>query len=307
MPKKIKGLIAAPFTAFTGNGQLRLDRVSFQAEVLKAQGISGVFVGGTTGEGESLTAEERMDLAESWVEHASETFKVIVHVGHASAKQGALLAEHAQKIGADAVGAIYLHHFIPPSVREVVAFCQEIAAGAADLPFYYYHMPAQTGLPFKASDILLAASGLIPNLVGCKFTYEDLLDYQRCLELDGGRFDVLFGRDEMLLASLAFGAEGWIGSTFNLAGLIHHQIIKAYREGDMHTARRCQREVNELIGILADRGYMKAAKAAFGLYGADLGPLRAPLSSLTDAEVEQLHGQLDRFDLRARVESASLA
>ncbi len=68
--------------------------------------MKGVFINGSSGEGYMLTDEERMKLAERWMEVAPKDFKVIVHVGSCCAKSSRMLAEHAQKIGAWGIGAM---------------------------------------------------------------------------------------------------------------------------------------------------------------------------------------------------------
>lgn len=306
MFSKIQGLIAAPFTAFHADGTMRLEIVPEQAAFLKGQGVSGVFVGGTTGEGQSLTLSERMALVEAWMSQTEADFQIIVHAGHSCNREGAELARHAQAVGAGGVGAIYLHHHHPSSPQDLVEWLKVIAAGAPDLPFYYYHMPDQTRLPFKAAEILRRASRVIPNLAGCKFTYEDLMDYQQCLELEDGRFDVLFGRDEMILASLAVGAEGWIGSTYNYAGALYKKLIATYHAGDLEEARRCQTKVHNMLEVLNDFGGLPAGKAASVGCGLDLGPVRPPLTPLADAEIRRLTDRLAGFSLGPVRETSSI-
>src|SRR5438067_649712 len=77
----------------------------------------------------------------------------------------------------------------------------------------------------------------IPNLAGLKFTNSDLATFQRLLRLRDGRFDVVWGFDEYLLAALALGAEGAVGSTYNFAAPLYHRIIAALAKGDLAAAR----------------------------------------------------------------------
>ena len=93
----------------------------------------------------------------------------------------------------------------------LVECCAEIAAAAPRLPFYYYHIPIMTGVAVPMTTFLTEAARRIPNLAGLKYTANTLHEYQECVALDGGRFDVLFGFDELLLPSLAVGAAGAVG------------------------------------------------------------------------------------------------
>ena len=104
--EKITGLIDAPFTPFHANGDVNLEPIEAYARMLQKNGLKGVFINGSSGEGYMLTTEERMQLAERWVSVAPEGFKVIVHVGSCCLRESARLAEHAQKIGAWGIGAM---------------------------------------------------------------------------------------------------------------------------------------------------------------------------------------------------------
>ena len=104
--EKIIGLIDAPFTPFYENGEVNYEPIEAYAKMLAKNGLKGVFINGSSGEGYMLTEEERMKLAERWMEVAPEGFKVIVHVGSCCVKASKMLAEHAQKIGAWGIGAM---------------------------------------------------------------------------------------------------------------------------------------------------------------------------------------------------------
>src|SRR5258706_199283 len=102
----LTGLIAAPYTAFHADGSLNLPMIEKQAASLIANGVTGAFVCGTTGEGVSLTNTERMAVAERWQQVAGAQLRVIVHVGHTSVADARSLAAHAKKIGAQGVGCL---------------------------------------------------------------------------------------------------------------------------------------------------------------------------------------------------------
>src|SRR4051812_90238 len=103
--KKITGLVAAPYTPFREDGSLNLDVIPKQAEWLAKNGVVGAFICGTTGEGVSMSTQERLSVAKRWVDSGSSTLKVIVHAGHNSLTDCRAIAAHAQRIGAYAVAA----------------------------------------------------------------------------------------------------------------------------------------------------------------------------------------------------------
>lgn len=295
MAEKITGLVAAPFTALHADGSLHLDKVETQAESLYLNGVKGAFVCGTTGESLSLTVPERMALAERWKAVAPDGFAVIVHVGHTCLEDAKALAAHAQKIGAQAIGAMAPCFFKPASVDDLVAWCAEVAAAAPALPFYYYHIPSMTGVSIPAADVLERGAERIPTLVGAKFTYENLMDYHRCLRLRDGRFDMLFGRDEILLSALVLGAKGAVGTTYNFAAPLFLRVIEAFQKGDLAAAQAEQLRAVEMIQTLLRHGGLPAFKAVMKMIRVDCGPVRPPLRDLTLEERHHLHQDLERI------------
>jgi len=291
--KPLKGLIAATHAPFHEDGRLDLDRIEPHAAMLAANGVSGVFVSGTTGESLSLSVAERLQVAECWMKAAPAQLPVVVHVGHNGLEACREMAAHAQKIGAYGIGAMAPTFFRPKTAEDLVAFCAEIAAAAPELPFYYYHIPSLTGVDVPVAQFLEAGSARIPTLAGAKFTFENLMDFQQCLGLEGGRFNMLFGRDEILLSALALGATGAVGSTYNYAAPLFRRIIDAFDAGDLACARTEQARAVAMIELLIKYGGLRAGKAMMKMIGYDCGPVRLPVQTLTGEPYEALRGELE--------------
>lgn len=295
MKPPLSGLIAAPHTPFRADGTLHLATIASQARLLAHNGVSGAFICGTTGEGASLTSEERRQIVEAWVAAKPASVAIIVHVGHLSLGEARGFARHAQDTGTDAIAALSPSFFKPASVHELVAWCAEVAAAAPKLPFYYYHMPAMTGVTFPAADFLTAAADKIPNLAGVKFTHENLMDFGRSGEVAGGKYTMLFGRDEILLAGLSLGAKGAVGSTYNFAAPLYLRIIDAFNRGDLAAARRDQMRAMDFIAVLERHGGLAAGKSAMKLIGVDCGAVRLPLRALTERDEASLRAGLEKI------------
>ena len=207
----IIGLIPAAYTPFHTDGSLNLGMIEKQAESLIKHQIGGAFVCGTTGESLSLTISERKAIAQRWVEVCPKGFKVIVHTGHNSLAEAEALTIHAQRIGAWGTGAMPPNFFRPANMEALLALCQKLAAAAPDLPFYYYHIPPMTGVNFPMLDFLKKAIKSIPNLGGIKYSDGNLLDMGLCVKEAGDKYDILFGKDEILLAAMSLGVKGGVG------------------------------------------------------------------------------------------------
>ena len=296
--EKIIGLIDAPFTPMLPNGDINLQPIPQYAAMLAKNGLKGVFINGSSGEGYMLTTEERKALAEAWMAAVPAGFKVIVHVGSCCLRESVELARHAAAIGAWGIGAM-----APPfprigRVEELVLYCEAIAAAAPELPFYFYHIPAFNGAFLPMLDFLKAVDGRIPNFAGIKYTFESLYEYNQCRMYAGGKFDLLHGQDETYLASLAQGgAEGGIWGTTNYNGRCQVAIGEAWKEGRLEDARRLQNYSQEVINVICRfRGNIVGGKRIMKLIGLDLGPNRVPWRNMTAEEEAELKRQLEAID-----------
>ncbi|MBI4979876.1 MAG: dihydrodipicolinate synthase family protein [Spirochaetes bacterium] len=297
----INGLIAAPFTPMHDDGSIAFDVIPSYAEKLIADGIAGVFVNGTTGEGQSLSSGERLKTAETWMRFGSDSFRIIINTGHTALPECIAFAKHAEAIGAHAVGLMPPYFFRPSGIEELVSFCAAVAAACPKTPVYYYHIPSLTGVTFPMLDFLRTADGRIPNLAGVKFTHENIMDYAQCLSFQNGKYDILFGRDEILLSSLAVGAKGAIGSTYNFAAPLYRRIMSAFAAGDIESARAAQTKAVNMIAVMIRFGGLRAGKAIMRLAGGiDCGPVRFPLRHVSDDESALLGKEIVTFIDTAR-------
>lgn len=283
--KRIKGLICAPFTAFDIQGNVDLKKVALQAQFYKDNGISGVFACGTTGEGSSLTLAEKKALFREWADYRSESFIVIGFVGGTSVKECIELACYAEEVGLDAVAMTAPYYQKAASVHDLAVTLAEVAAAVPEMPFFYYHIPCLTHVTFNMIDLLEEVDGIIPNFTGIKYTFENMMDYQLCLEYGERKYNILWGRDEMLLEALSIGAEAFVGSTYGYNAPVYHAIIEAFVEGKMKEAARLQYEANRIITMLGKYGN-GTGKAFMKASGMDLGPCRRPLTTLEGARYE---------------------
>jgi N-acetylneuraminate lyase len=290
---KITGLIAATFAAYHDDGTINLNIIPKIVDKMVADGLSGVFICGTNGEGPNLTVEERMAIAEAYVKAANKRILVLVHVGHSSIADCRRLAAHAEQIGADAISSVAAFYFKPTTVSNLVNSMAQIASAAPHTPFYYYHIPTLTGIAIDMLAFLEQAEKVIPNFAGLKYTASTLHEYQACLNYKGGKFDVLFGYDEMLLPALAVGAMGAIGSTYTFSASLYLQLLRYYKKGHYEEAANMQLHSVNMVRCLVKYPPIPAQRAIMKMIGFDLGPCRLPLEPPNEDDVLQLKNALD--------------
>ncbi len=183
----LHGLVVAAHSPIHTDGSLNLAAVEKQAAHFLKHNLTTVFVAGTTGECHSLTLDERRVLAQRWSEVIRGTaLKLVLHVGSNCLEDCRLFAAQAQAIGATAISAFAPSYFKPRDLDTLVDWCAGIASAAPEIPFYFYDIPALTGVSFSMLDFLAQGSTRIPTLAGLKFTNPDLMAYQFVLRADNG-------------------------------------------------------------------------------------------------------------------------
>jgi N-acetylneuraminate lyase len=295
-PFWIQGIVPAVFTPLHSDGSLNLAQVSPIVERLVTQGASALYVCGATGEGVSLTREERMAVAERYLQAVAGRIPVIVQVGHDSLREACLLAAHAQASGASAISAIPPCFFKVDRLEILLDCLGEICAAAPGMPFYYYNIPRLTAARFDIVELLRLSISRLPGLRGVKYSDFTIFELQACVELENGRFNILFGSDEMLLSGLIGGAQGAVGTTYSFALPLYQRIYNAFQAGQIVEAQKLQSLSVQMLRIInryaTASTNLPAMKSVMKLIGLDCGPLRLPLPSLTAAQEQELASAL---------------
>lgn len=278
---KLRGLVAATFTPLTPQGEINLSQIGPYVDYLvQKQGVTNIFVNGTTGESMSLSVGERKMLAEEWCKQAKGKIDhVIVHIGCLSLQDSQELARHAAEMKADAIAAMAPFFFKPGNADLLKKFLQEVASAAPNLPFYYYDIPSLTGVNVPVRDLLEDIQTVIPSFSGVKFTGTDLMDFGLCVSYCQPNWTVLYGIDEQLLAALAMGAQGAVGSTYNYLGCHIKKLISAFEKGDLENARKIQFKLLELLRYAKSFGFNVGVNKQLMIEVSrlPLGPPRLPL------------------------------
>lgn len=284
----LQGLISAPFSPLNAKGELDITIIPAYYSFLKKNGITGAFINGSTGEGVSLTLDEKKLVAEAWAKASNHDadFKVMAFLGGTCITDCIDLAKHAQQAGLYAVSFTSPFYFKPANVHMLAKSCEEIANTVPDMPFYYYHIPVLTGGNYSMFELLKALDGKVDNFAGIKYTHEDFMDFQSCMSFKNGKYDMLWGRDENMLSALALGTKGAVGSTFNYAAPLYHQLIDAFNNGELKTAQQKQQKSIDMIRLLGKYGGIAVGKAYMKLVGMDCGEFRLPVANMSTEQFE---------------------
>ncbi|MDB5849076.1 MAG: N-acetylneuraminate lyase [Rhodoferax sp.] len=281
----LAGVFSALITPFHDDGSLNLDRLAPLAEFELAQGLHGFYVGGSTGEAFLQTAAERKAVLSEFAKVVKGRARLIAHVGAIATDEAIDIAHAAADAGYDAVSAIppFYYDF---SAAEVLAHYRALA-DATPLPLVVYNFPAKSARPLSTADLLALLAH--PKIIGVKHTSQNLYQLER-LKTAAPEAVIYNGFDEMFAGGVAMGADGGIGTTFNVMGRIFVQMFDAMRAGDLPRARSLQTRANAVIDVLIEVGVFPGTKAMLKLLGVDCGPCRRPFAPLSSAQQAKVEG-----------------
>ncbi len=276
--EKFKGLFSALLTPFDANGAFNPDAMAQLVEFNIANGIDGFYVGGSTGEGLLLTNEERKEVFRTVAQANQGRVTLIAHVGTISTDAAIDMARCAQALGYDAVSAVapFYYGF---SYEAIKGYYRDIVS-SVNLPMIIYNFPNSGGFAFTKE----IANELFQDerFIGIKHTSNDMFALQQFKHMDR-EILVYNGFDETLLAGLAMGADGAIGSTYNFMGKKFKKIMEDFRSGRLEEAQKGQDEADEIICEMIRYGVFQSEKAILTEMGIPMGECRRPFLPISDA------------------------
>lgn len=294
--KILTGLVAAPFTPFHPDGSLNLSLIDEFSPYLVKSGVKGVFVCGTTSEFASLTLSERRAIAEAWAGAAHrDGLKMILQIGDNCLANACELAAHGSQLQIDGIASLSPNYFKPKRISEMIKYLRELSDYGKGLPLFYYDIPEMIDVSFSASELLRKAIYEVPNLCGLKFSNRDLEELKRCIALESGGVNILFGCDDMLLDAHELGVDGAVGSSYNYSAPLYMKMFAAAEKGDWKMAQELQARAARLIAIVNRISPLSAGKCILKRLGFDFGPVRLPLRNLDQKEQNELQKAAHAF------------
>ncbi|PYI57585.1 N-acetylneuraminate lyase [Paenibacillus flagellatus] len=280
--EKFKGMMTALLTPMDERGTVDAESLRRLVRHQLDRGIRRFYVGGSTGEAFLLTVEERMGVLETVVEEAAgEQAAIVAHVGCIGTSDSVRLARHAERAGADAVSAVVPFYY-KASMKQIRDHYETIMA-ATPLPMIVYHFPGATGVQLSLDFYEDMASR--PSCIGVKFTSLNLFELQQIRARCGDDFLIWNGHDEVFAGGGLMGADGAIGSTFNMMPDLFASFYRDMAGGDWSSVREAQTEANAVIAHMLRYDVIPYEKLVLYLQGVIATPtVRRPLTQFTPEE-----------------------
>jgi len=288
---QFRGIIPALITPYNEEGQICESAARKLIERLIGQGVAGLYISGSTGEGVLQTIKERKNFLETVIGVVGGRIPVIAQVGALDTASSMALAKHAAASGADAVSAVapFYYKHRPEQIRQHYLDI----VNAADIPLIIYHIPAFTGS--GGSVEFYRELSHVEGIIGVKYTSNEVFEMQQMIDRCGEDFLVFNGQDEVCIAGLLMGCCGAIGSTYNIMASSFVSLYKSFHSGNINQARTIQFEVNKVIVEMLKYDFIAFEREILRLQGCDVGNPRKPLQQLTDDQREEIRGIVARF------------
>jgi len=281
---KLEGIFAALVTPFNDRAEVNYEALEAHVDRLASKGMEGFYVCGSTAESFLLSHEERKRILESVVKANAHRATVIAHCGSIGTDLTIDLAKHAVATGVDAVSAVTPFYFNFKGPDIVKYYCD--IADEAQAPVIVYNIPKMSGVTVTAE--MMTEMRKNPRIVGLKFTSQDFFALERIKEADPSLI-VYNGSDEMCICGLTVGADGAIGSTYNIMGKLFIQLRDAINNQDVKTAQELQHKANYVIKQLGSTGkFFASIKHIISLRGIEHGSCRRPFPLLTEEDKKLL-------------------
>jgi 4-hydroxy-tetrahydrodipicolinate synthase len=281
-------MLTAMITPMTPDGGLDTDGAARLATYLvDDMRNDGLVISGTTGESPTTSDEEKDRLLRAVIEAVGDRAVVVAGVGTNDTAHTCELARHAERAGADALLVVTPYYNKPPQNGLIAHFTA--VADATGLPSMLYDIPGRTGTPIATESLLRLAQH--PRIVAVK---DAKADFGAASQVMASTGLVFYSGDDMLnLPWLSLGAAGFVSVCGHVVGDRLHEMIDAYRAGDVAGALATHRDVLPVyVGVMTRTQGVITTKAALGLLGLPGGPVRGPLADATPAQVEQLRADL---------------
>lgn len=278
-------------TPFKKNGEIDYQGLGKLIDFQIENGTDALIICGTTGEGSTVTFDEKGEIFDFAVRRANGKIPIIAGTGSNSTEHSLKQIAQAEKAGADA-HLVVTPYYNKTSQKGVVRHFFTLA-DAAKKPIIVYNVPSRTGLDIKAETYKRLSEH--ENIIGVKEASGDLTKMMKIIKDCGDRLDVYVGNDDQTASATAMGAKGVISVLANILPRETHDMASLGADGKSAECHAMQAKYLDLIAALfADVNPIpvKYAMQYLGLCG---GTLRLPLVEASDSVKARIREEIKKI------------
>ena len=289
------GAGVAIVTPFKEDESIDYDRLDELIDFHCENGTDSIVICGTSGEAATMTEREHMECVKFTVERTKGRIPVIAGTGSNCTKTAMELSKEAAGYGADGV-LVVTPYYNKATQKGMIAHFTQVA-DAAKIPVVLYNIPGRTGCKMEAETVAYLVNH-VDNIVAIKEASGDFSNIVKMMDLTDGKLDLYSGNDDQIVPLLSVGGKGVISVLANVAPQYTHDICAKFFEGDVKGSCKMQLDAIPLIEKLFCEVNPIPVKKALNLMGWQAGPLRMPLTEMTEAHTAQLAKELEAFGIK---------
>ncbi|MBE5834370.1 MAG: 4-hydroxy-tetrahydrodipicolinate synthase [Butyrivibrio sp.] len=289
-----KGAGVAIATPFYENGEVNYDEFGRLIEFQIENGTDAIIVCGTTGEAATMSEKEHMDVVKYCIDKVAKRIPVIAGTGSNCTQTAIELSKIAQEYGADGILSV-TPYYNKATQNGLIAHFTAIAE-AIDIPVILYNVPGRTGTNIQPETAVKLCRD-VKNIVGIKDATGNLAQTAKMMQLADGCIDLYSGEDGLVVPIMSLGGIGVISVLSNVAPKQTHDMCMKALEGDYAAARKIQLDALPLVDALFSEVNPIPVKAALKMIGIEAGPLRLPLTEISDEHRAVLKKAMADFGL----------
>ena len=290
-----KGAGVAIVTPMKENLEVNYDKLEELINWQIDQGTDCIIIAGTTGESSTLTTEEHSEVIKAAVRFVNHRVPVVAGTGSNCTREAVYLSKEAEEAGVDGLLAV-TPYYNKATQGGLIQYYTEIAE-AVKIPVIMYNVPGRTGCNLLPETVARLYD-MEENIVGLKEATGNMAQASKTMYLTDGKLDLYSGEDGLVLPLLAIGAVGVISVWSNVAPAQVHNLCDSFFKGDLATAQKLQKEALPLIDALFSEVNPIPVKKAMNLMGMNVGPLRAPLCEMGEANAAKLAEVMKAYGLK---------
>lgn len=288
MDLKNSHIMTAMVTPFGKDGNVDYELLKKLIDHLLSTGTDGILVSGTTGEGPTLTEEEKIELIEKTVEYVAGRVPVVAGTGSNNTKATIEYTNKVAKIDGVDAALVVVPYYNKPDQAGMIAHFTAVADNV-DLPIVMYNIPGRTGVTMEVKTI--AELSKHQNIIGIK-DCTGIVNMAEIVANTPDDFLAFTGEDADALAARNVGAQGVISVASHLFGKEISQMYAANSKGDNEIAGEFMRDLTPKMKALFSHPSPSPVKAALNHVGIEVGGCRLPILALDDAQASVLFNQL---------------
>ncbi|AQA09609.1 dihydrodipicolinate synthase family protein [Streptomyces samsunensis] len=294
MTLDLHGIIPPLVSPFTADEQPDLDALRAEVRYHLDLGVHGLCVTGSTGDGQMLSVDDSVAIADTAVRETAGQVPVIAGIIQDSTREVIRYGKAIAQTGVDALQVTPVHYLFQPDEERTIEYYRRVAEETG-MPVVIYNVIPYALIPATTVARILNE---VPNVIGVKQSGGNIHQLADLLHMNPAGGKVFTAVDDLLFPSYLMGAQGAISATLTVVPELCLQQWDAVQRGDIATALELHNKQLPIWRAIDGPNMTPRIKAALAMQGRNGGHSLSPLTPVSDTERETLRTAFKAADIK---------